>query len=101
MGEVDGAQIGQSHAIARFLARKYSTTDLPEWCKKLETSIQTFQSTSGYAVGPAMSLADVVIYAWLSFYYPAERKDEVEAAYAGCAHISKIMSTMGSHPGIS
>ena len=147
--EVDGAQIGQSHAIARFLARKYSmmgstdieaaqidtiyehvrdikeawvkvrlnpaldeagkkdaidkylTTDLPEWCKKLETSIQTFQSTSGYAVGPAMSLADVVIYAWLSCYYPAERKDEVEAAYAGCAHISKIMSTVGSHPGIS
>ena len=147
--EVDGAQIGQSHAIARFLARKYSmmgstdiesaqidtiyehvrdikeawvkvrlnpaldeagkkdaidkylTTDLPEWCKKLEASIQTFQSTSGCAVGSAMSLADVVIYAWLSCYYPAERKEEVEAAYAGCAHISQIMSTVGSHPGIS
>lgn len=149
MLEFDGAQIGQSHAIARFLARqhsmmgsndieaaqidtlyehvrdikdawvkmrvnpsldedakkaatdKYLSTELPEWCKKLEASIEVFKPAAGCAVGNKMSLGDIAIYAWLSCYYPADKADEVAAAYAKCPHVSGIVKAVGSNAGVA
>jgi len=146
--EIDGAQIGQSHAIARFLARKYSmmgddeieaaqidsiyehvrdikdawikvrvnpsldeeakkaateshlSTDLPEWCKKLEASMAQFKGASGCAVGQKMSLADVAIYAWLSCYYPTDNSANVESAYAACPSIAAIVKAVGGNSGV-
>jgi len=147
--DIDGAQIGQSHAIARFLARKhgmmggdeieaaqidtlyehvrdikdawvkvrinaaldeeakkaavakYLTSDLPEWCAKLEACMKLFKAADDCAVGDKMSLADISIYAWLSCYYPAENKDQVAKAFSGCPKISAVVKAVGSSAGIT
>lgn len=51
-------------------------------------------------MGSKLSLADVVIYAWISCYFPAEHADKVKAAHAKCPIITAIVERAGSNEGI-
>jgi len=77
---------------------KYFGTDLPEWCGKLEKAIALTSKTPGCAVGDKLSMADLTIYYWLTFFF--DNTEGAKAAFAPCPTISAIVSTVGANEAV-
>jgi prostaglandin-H2 D-isomerase / glutathione transferase len=73
---------------------KWFGTDLPEWCGKLEKSLKITSTTRGVAVGSKVSLADITIYYWLTFFF--DNVEGAKAAHSTCPTISAIVETTGA-----
>ena len=67
---------------------KWVTEKMPEWMGKLEKCLS---GTGGYAVGNKMSLADIVIYSFVS-----EFLDDKDLAIASVANCPKLKASVAA-----
>jgi len=74
---------------------KWFASDLPEWLGKLEKALASTSKSTACSVGSKMSLADIVIYYFLVFFF--DNVEGAKAAYSNCPTISAVVSAVGAN----
>mmetsp|Transcript_38872 Transcript_38872/g.28754 ORF Transcript_38872/g.28754 Transcript_38872/m.28754 type:complete len:218 (+) Transcript_38872:45-698(+) len=82
------AKVGKSGEDLTAVKTNFVQNELPKWLDKLEYSL----GKDGYAVGGRVSLADVIIFNFLTEYFDAANQDDVNALVAARPSLAGIVS---------
>jgi glutathione S-transferase len=77
---------------------RHAPHNTPQYCQKLEACLSRAAGSDGCAVGPRLSLADVIIYNWATT--GLDDKEAAAQAWAACPRLRAVVDRAGREPGI-